>query len=500
MRQFIRRNLLRNPLQWQFWLILALLFKGVIFALRLTRWLPHRVDGFWGVSEGDTWSYISPIENLIHFHAYNPDFRMPGYGVIYLPFALMFGMPVAYNILILLQLTAAAFSVYCLALTAKYIFRSDFLFYLTFYLFALSTYSNMYDTFILTESFTTSFLIFSVFFLVKGLTNESGRGQFLVFSGIFLTWVIFMRPVFFPLYLLFGVVIFLYLKKTLTFKKVSRTIIVLLLPIILCDGLWIGRNYLKYSKFLPVTRTLLYPGIENSYWGPLFTFVNSWGGTDQYFEPHAVIRWFGLDDGLPSEMHNVKVSLPGYIYTSKFNYDSLVLLRSQLKNYVTAIKNKDADSAKLKPELETIRNKCLLYAHSVKEEKPFLYYVIAPIIRTKEFLLHSGTNNLFTASVNHLGLYRLCIKGFYSLFYWFVLIFGTVGCLMLSKESVRNFLIVLPIGIVVYTILIHPVILGACEKRYFVPAYPFMLLLAVYPLWRIRGRLFAPEGKTNHSD
>ncbi len=494
MKQRFKNILLPDPAKWQFWLVAGMVLKGAIFLLRLTRWVPHHIDGFWGVSEGDTWSYILPIDNLIHLHQYSPDYRMPGYGVIYLPFAMMFSRGAVYNIMITLQLAAACLSVYCLALVAKDIFRSAAMFYLTFYLFGISTFSNMFDTFILTESFSVSFLIFSVYFVVKGLTAPSPKPLYFLLSGVFLTWLIFLRPVFFPLYLLFTAVIFFYLLKTAAWRRMLQYLVLFLVPIVICDGSWITRNYMKYKRVIPVTTSVFYPGIADSYWGPLFIFVQSWGGTDQYFEPTAVIRWFGLDDGLSPEMHNVKVTLPAYIYTSKFNYDSLVVLRSQLREYAAAEKANSADTVRMKAELATIRSKCFLYAQSVKDEKPLLYYFVAPIMRTKAFLLHSGTNNLFTASANHLGALRLGVKGFYTMFYWFVLLFGSAGIVLLARKAVRHVLIMLPLLIPVYTILIHPVILGVCEKRYFVPAYPFMLVLAAYAIYFFWKRLKDQSG------
>jgi hypothetical protein len=111
-----------------------------------------------------------------------------------------------------------------------------------------------------------------------------------------------------------------------------------------------------------------------------------------------------------------------------------------------------------------------------------LYYVIAPIMRTKTFLIHSGTPNLFLTLTSQLNPVAYTIKIFYSLIYLLVIGFGAIGMILLFKKSVLLNPVLLITGIVFYTILIHPVILGMCEKRYFVPAYPFMLICAVYAL------------------
>ncbi|HSY76981.1 MAG TPA: hypothetical protein VK890_09005, partial [Bacteroidia bacterium] len=410
---------------------------------------------------------------------------------LYFPFALFLSKATAYTIIIVLQFIAASLSVYCLAIIAYTVFKSKAMFYLTFYLFALSTYTSLFDSTLLTESFTCSFLIFAVFFLLKAFTNESKTYINLVFSGVFLTEVFFLRPVFAPLFLIFSVVLFVFFYRNKS-GKIMLKLITFLLPFLLIDGAWTVRNYSKHDKFIPAT-SFYYPRIANSYDLPLYTLVSSWGGANQYWEPDAEIRWFGVSDGLPPELHNRSVSLPNYIYTSKFNYDSLLVLRKQLSIYISNESNPNADSVKMESLLATIRAKCFLYANSIKTEKPFLYYVKAPIMRTKHFLIHSGTYNLFVTLTSQLNTVQYSIKILYSLFYLLIIGFGAIGILLLFKQSVLFTPAAVLTGIIAYTIVIHPVILGVCEKRYFVPAYPFMLICTVYAINWLRNKVKAKK-------
>jgi hypothetical protein len=471
---------LRDPYKWQFWIFLAFFFKSIIFIFLIYRQDLSPLPGFRGVIAGDTYTYFSPIDNLITHGAYSPDFRMPGYGLLYFPFAFLFSKTIAYTIIIVLQFIAASLSVYCLAIIAYNIFKSKAMFYLTFYLFAISTYTSLFDTTLLTESFTCSFLIFSVFFLLKALHNRSKTYINLVFSGVFLTEVFFLRPIFAPLFLIFCVLILVFFYRNKSGKLMPK-LLAFLLPLILIDGAWTTRNYLKHDKFIPAT-SFYYPRIANSYDLPLYTLVSSWGGANQYWEPDAEIRWFGVEDGLPPELHNRSVSLPDYIYTSKFNYDSLLALKKQLSIYISNESNPNADSVKMKSLLATIRTKCFFYANSIKTEKPFLYYIKAPIMRTKHFLVHSGTYNLFVTLTSQLNTVQYCVKILYSLFYLFIIGFGAIGILILFRQSILVTPVIMITAIVVYTIVIHPVVLGVCEKRYFVPAYPFMLIFAAYTI------------------
>lgn len=487
LKQRLKNFFLRDPSNWKFWVLAAFICKGLIFIFLLCRNLESPVEGFRGIIAGDTWSYFAPIDNLISRGIYLPDYRMPGYGIFYMPLALLFKTPVAYTILIIFQFIAASLSVYPLARIANYVFKSASMFYLTFYLFAFSIYTNLFDTTLQTESFAVSFLILSVFFFLKAINHAPKRNFNLVLSGLLLTEVIFLRPVFMPLLLLFSIILLISFFKQGMMKKSFSKMLLFLLPFLVFDGAWMVRNFIKYDKVIPATAAVYFPKFGNSYYAPLWKLVRSWGGSDQHWDPDAEIRWFGMNDGLQPQLHDVKVSLPGYIYTSKFNYDSLLVLRKQLSVYISKEQDTVAvNSPEMKSLLATIRGKCLLYASSIKEEKPVLFYVWAPLIRTKVFLIHSGTYALFRTLTSQLNPVAYGFKLFYSLFYLFVIGFGTLGIFLLVRESLWFNAYTLVTGIVLFTILIHPVILGMCEKRYFLPAYPFMIICASHALLWVR--------------
>jgi len=489
MKQPLNKFFLKDPLKWQFWVLVAFLCKALFFIFQLYRNDLHPLPGFIGVVTGDAPTYFYPIDDLVANSSYSPDFRMPGYGILYLPFAFLFSKAVAYNILIVIQLILASISIYLLALIAKYLFRSSAIFYLTFYFYAISTYTSLFDPALYTESFATSFLILAVFYLLKTLEHESKRPLNIFLSGIFLTEVIFLRPVFMPLVILFSAVLFAYYCRQHQIKNAFSKLFIVLLPFLVCEGAWITRNFIRHNKFIPATTSLYYPEIQNSIYMPFFTLVGAWGGSDQHWDPGTDIRWFGLMDDTHTILDTTNARLPDYIYTSQFNRDSLVILKKQLAIYLSDEFNPNADSTKTKQLFAAINAKCLLYASSIKHEKPFLYYVKAPLMRTKCFLMHSGTYNLFRTATNKLSLLPYSIKLFYSILYLLIIGFGIIGILLLSRRSLMLMPVLITTCIVVYTVLIHPIILGKCEKRYFVPAYPFMLLCATYAITWIYNKI-----------
>lgn len=462
--------------------MLAFISKGLVFVFLLSRH-SNIIPGFWGNTGGDTETYIDPVINFINTGNYTPDFRMPGYAPLFYPFALFANKALACNLVIILQYIIAALAVYPLALLAKSVFNSEKMFYLVFYGYAISTFSNLFDSYLLSESFSTSFLIFSVYYFNKALQNETRRSLNFLMAGIFLTETVFLKPVFVFLFLLFIIPLSVALVQKHQQKKLLKNIVLFILPFILFDGLWLNRNYHKYNRVIPLQAYYDYPALTNSYYGPLSDFIKSWGGSFTWWDPSAEIRWFGVREapsGGVEVLEDKNVSLPKYIYTSKFNYDTLVALKKQLAYYMANAPVTHDDSIKMKPLLSTIRSKLFLYTYSIQQERPLLYYIVAPVVTMKKFLVHSGTYNLFSTPADKLGVFDYVVKIFYSLLYIAVVLFGFGGILLLLKQSFTFKPAVLITCIVAYTIFMYCMVFRYCESRYFVPAYPFMLVCATY--------------------
>ena len=200
LQQFIK--LFPTPSNWKLWFVLALLVKTAVFIFKIKEPGPNFTDfpESFALAGGDARSYIDPIENLLANGSYFNDYRMPGYGWLHYLLRLMLPLGNALNAMAIIQLLLSSLSVYVLALIARRLFKSDTYFYVCFFLYAISTYVSLYDYQILTESLCASSLIFSVYLLITAETNAR-----LFFSGVLLTWSIFLRPIVAPVLLLFGV-------------------------------------------------------------------------------------------------------------------------------------------------------------------------------------------------------------------------------------------------------------------------------------------------------
>lgn len=467
MKQIINRIRANFPAStnWKFWISLALVVKTLFFILKSIEL--NSIDFSFSFSAGDTDSYITPIENLIANGEYYDDYRMPGYGWLYYIFRLIFSQTWALNFLVFTQVFLSAVSVYVLGLISLNIFEKKSFFLLTYFLYLVSTYVSLTDHFLLTESLCTSGLIFSIYFLLKG-----GRNYF--WSGLFLTWVIFLRPVFFPLLFLHGFYIILSSKVNQVKLKTSllKNMFFLFISFILIDGAWIARNYVKYSKISPLTKTIYYPGISDSYKGAVIRFLNSYGGSIVFWLHSSDVTFFiPLRDGTKKEIY-----LPNNIYTNVFNSDSLFLV----KNMIISIESKSTPTLEKQLLENEVISKLDRYSNSIKNEKPFLYYIGSRIKVFKTFFLHSGTYNLFKNSSYELNMFEYTIKIFYSLLYAFVVLFGFIGLfsfLLLRINNIKFFFISCT-GL--YSALVFPFLLKMDEYRYFVPGYPIFILGTTY--------------------
>jgi hypothetical protein len=485
----LKRVFLKDPANYWFWLVLALLIKGLPFIILLHNGpSPDTViPGIWGnTASGDTFSYLGPIDYLLAHGIYSPDYRMPGYGFVYLIFRLLFSQTISCNLLILSQYLVAALSVYYLALAAKNIFNSTRIFYFTFYLFLISTYSNFYDSWLMTESFSTSFLIFSLYFFT--LYFNSHRTKHLLLSGLFVTWVVFLRPALFPLPILFSFILILQLRKNnLPFAKAA---LLFILPFLLAYSAWVGKISMNNKKFVPLaTSYMYYPQDDSSFVKPMSEFIYSWGGYADMMHQGSSLGWFGyyLTGTKQSDYPD---SLPNYIYTSKFNKDSLLKLRQM----VIALQDSTLNPTIVAAYQKKLTDKFNMYATSVREEKPYLYYIKATLFRCLPRFLYGPETKLYMKRGQAIGISGKVFENFYTIFYFAILLFGTIGMIVLLVNwSKFSYIILILSFIPIYTIIGHAIILRATNNRYFMPAWPFLLICAAYILSILYGKLKKPS-------
>ena len=337
----------------------------------------------------------------------------------------------------------------------------------------------------MSESFCVSSLIFSTYFFVNYFKKRDLKQLF--FSGLFLTWGIFLRPVFLPL-LAFYTALLIFQAYTLKLPILKASLF-FVASFIMIEGTWIIRNYSMYKKLVILTPSIWE---EKEQLVSAASFIQSWGGdlspgTDNSFLPFL---YFGKPPN----------TLPDYIYTSKFNRDSLVNL---IANYSSVIKDSTISDSDVRRK--NIVSRFNEYSLSIKKEKPFVYYIVSPLTYLKLFLRpFQKYNNIIGYSYYKRGLLNYINRVYYVLnkcymvklltvlytvFYYCTLFFGILGMFSLVKLCLKNPLILILIVIPAYTILIHTVILRLSMNRYIMPAWPFLIACMAYFLIKIRDLL-----------
>jgi len=488
----------KSPSNWKFWLFMALAFKGILFFCRIIQgsddtWVIH---GFWGYVAPDSRSYLWPIEDLIKSGTYGDAIRMPGYGAIYWFFRLFSSQAMACNFLILWQYILASVSVYYLAMLAKNVTNNNYFFHSVFYLFLISSFSNCMDQALMTESLCTSFLIFTTYFFFEYF--QSKKTYYLILSGAILSWVIFLRPVFLLMLLLYaGFLIFQVYRLKL---PILKALLFFLSPFIFIDGLWIVRNYPIYHKAVPLTGKMFE---APEYRQSAVQFIQAWGGNYVEGDTRSLLFWFGYHNeyckGFTGE------EIPDNIYTSQFNRDSLLNLKKLFISIQDSGALYSANTNDLKCKL--LISKFNKYTLSIKEERKFLYYIKAPLLYLKDiFILHWASYNVIGYSSYHVGLLNYYnnlnyivtklfhkinpINWLYMLFNYIIIALGIVGIFLFLKDSLKNSFLLIFIILPLYTILIHTIVLRQMDSRYLMPAWPFLIICASYCLYKTRNLPF----------
>ncbi len=463
--RLLRQIFFRNPASVAYWLLAALAGRTLYYMLEL-----HFMGqvgaptGVWGIYYDD--SYFAPVRNFIHEGSYTPDDRMPGLGIIYLPLALFFTPVKALNIFILAQVLVSALSVYVLAITARRAFNHNFFFYTVFYLYLISPFTAISDSSPASESFCTSLLIFSTYYFQKAL--DRNRFIFFFLSGTLLTWASFIRPAHFPLLIIFTVIGIVSLLKSRV--KLLSYVFIYMAPFLITEGAWITRNYFRYHKFIPTLHSIYLASCKDTYRYPIWQLERAWGLEDWR------IDWLTEKDS--GNILKENVALPYVVYTSKYNADTMRAFKMFLNRATIRYAYKRGDETIYVDSVSNanrriIEDRCRKYIHSLKQEKPFQYYILSR--------LHLITDYFKLSVFSNFEEPYMCTFG--AITYYFTLFAGIAGiilmagyCIRLERQSLYAF-------IPLYSVFIHPVIFRLAQNRYFVPSYPFLVVCAAYTLY-----------------
>ena len=483
---------MRHHLKWIVLIFIVKLILFVFFSFQFYK--NHPKDSITGkifISVGETPTYYKSIENLADGNGYGwqqvaekegtikylpSTRRVPGILPFYYPLYKILGKETARVGIILIQFLFGVASIYMLALISLNVFQSKAAYYLTLGIYSISSFVSIFDHIGLAESFSTSFAIFAIFFLLMGLKKQ--QKYFIILSGLFICWSIFLRPavgVFFPVMLLFY--LWFNTKNHFTYGNTFKGLIILSMPLALTVSAWTVRNYHVTGQFIPLEDDIFksMPDLYNPRVKAIRTLIGAWGGEFARWEKNSEGEWF-FNKELDSDNHNVYNSRH---FTSYYNLDSLIKLREIYWNSENpTLSETEREGYKIRT-VET----ALLYTENYIKEKPLHYYVISPIILTVKFLFIKTTNYLPFPALCDMSLYHKIIKIFYILLYNLIMILGIAGIIIsiFSKKMDLIIIILFP----AFYIIVMSVIFKATEERYLVSLYPFLVLFSCFSINRI---------------
>lgn len=422
------------------------------------------------IVSGDSAEYIASANNIIINGLFYPNGKLPGYALFLVPLFYFFKFNVALSLAVIIQTLFSAISVLFLSKLSFSLTNNTWVYNLVFYSYLLSSYVSVFNKSIYADSLSISLLIIMMYYLIYGIQHNNLK--LLFFSGILFCVAVFLRPIL----IVFGVAFFIF--SLIYFfnskSKIIKYFLCFFIPFLVVDVCWISYNYNYYNDTHPLMSFKYYDKVsKNSYVIEEGKFIQSWGGDCVWWEPNSDILFFGVNRIKAQK----NIVLPNYIYTSKYNQDSLTKLKSDIAEY---------ELNKSPKGLQAIKTKFINYKNNFEQEKKMMHYASTFLIFKKFILNGYGAYNLFQKKFKDLPIYNKIIK---LIFIGSYVLFGFIGFWILCVYGISFFkkveLLHLLAFYVMGSVFVLCFIYRFSEYRYFAPYYPFTLIFTNIYLFKL---------------
>jgi len=293
--------------------------------------------------------------------------------------------------------------------------------------------------------------------------------KYLLISGMFAAWCFFLRgyTIAYAIAFLIAILYIEWFKKKdfLLFIKASFMFIV---PFVLCVSIWTTRNYIQFSKFIPLQNAFM-PGSKGEI-GEDYKYVakqsilkirkliSVWGGDCLWTYPNTEMNWMIRMTDEEAERYK----FPKKIFCEGFTRDSLNDLRLLLKESMS----EDYTNEQHK-ELEiSIISKCDKFKETLRINNSFLY-AMSPILRVKNFFNKNSVADWPIKKGNLIYFYKFIPLALYFLFG----LGAFIGMIWLVIKREMKLFIVLLIGHVFILLFEFGYLIELIQYRYYATAY-----------------------------
>lgn len=442
------------------------------------------------IDNPDRAEYISPIDNLIDSGSYSLTEngepyagRLPGFVFPYIFFRLLFASKTS---MILLGLFALALSLFAsLKLSELMLKWTNSMFATIATLFALEFFSYYWhwDWTLHPNSISSSSLILSICYLFEYFQLQ--KNKHLLLAGTFLAWLFMLRGFTFLLLPVTTLCILLFMKqKGLDIKKIMKSTMILLFPVLLFESCWVLRNFISLHQFIPL-QTSFVPGANssNAEYGygsytkysmtKLREMINCWGGDNFWYFQSADMKWFTDPE--------IKTKASDQFSKRIFSKDLTPEMLDELKGSVIFSLDKNLTQQAHDSLEDLIIKKSIQNRKTFMETKSSYFYFIAPFKRINNLLAKNTVQDWPGISFKNSSVIQKAIKlsslGIYFLSLIAFLFFSIYKFKRIRTEPFLLMLFLYTIS----TLLVFGFVINSAHYSYYIfgyiPSIPMILYL-----------------------
>jgi hypothetical protein len=455
------------------------------FVWEIHRLFPQDVIGLIGIKMNDYSYFLGSIDNYFTYGTITDSDpgkpfagRMPGYGMPYLLLRLIFHQQLAIALLMISQVLLSVLSNLWLGRLYMLLFNEKRGARMCALMFATFAPLLVFNLFTLSESFSVSAFIGYFYYLILYIKNS--RPRYLLLSGFFLAWLVFLRP--FMGVLLPVTALFLWINAPA--KQWVRNCVWVFFAFACFELAWITRNYLALNRFIPLETSLNESYSERSSYRKsalaIRGMINAFGGEAGEFYPGSEGAWFHSNDrnGFPSGIFPQRI-------LSLIPPDSLLLLKS---NFLGSVSPENSESA-CDSLNELAYRTAKRYAAIYRKARPLHSYLLVPVTKVFEFVFTNGTILMMMPPFPEMNGVEKAIKLFYFLHYYFVLFSGIILGFILayrSKSLLKLLFIPIMLPWLISALLITYTDLYIIQHRYLLCMLPGLMIFSSYGIiWMV---------------
>ena len=473
----------------------AFLFLFVVKIIVLFWFVSYQnpaIENCWISIPVDDEGYLTVVENLISNGVWYYDNlemeapRVPGQSLTYGFFRLFFSLAYAVNALLIFQVFIYCISIVFLGKILKDLTKNRFAFWICILLFTFDLYNSVWNNYAtLAESLGNSFVIIGLCFFYRYLKSKSLIS--ILLAGVFVSLSFFYKVVNIVIIFCAGIYLlnFIFRQKQ-SIKNSIKVIFLFSVPFIVFESIWISRNALATSEFIPIQQIKGAPielddNITFDLSSPARSCVNflkSFGGNWIRWNPNSERAWFNNAD-YNNKMgfivnQDINKVFPNWIYTEYLTSDLLIDARKDWhKSLDLSLSNNIRKEHAKEASLVFIA-----FKNNIIKNHVYRYQFTSRLNYFKNLFIHSGTYYV-PFSFKGSPLLVKFTKILLMILYYVILILGSIGLInSLFKTKEKPFLFLFTSIFIGYTVL-YCIVFRTNELRYNSTMYICLMIFSV---------------------